>query len=203
MKKMLVIGVVACALQGYSDSSVHEEIISRLSVPQSSFSADYTNRLVRYAEQTNGHERATALSALAVAMFDRFDEGGDVGAIDASAWYASNVVYDCSVASNSWQKAAASIVYASTFSQDGKFLKAYSVCTNAMSLAPQEPISDSDRRIWNALCRHHSSCGLNVGNALRFYAAMSSLMADAGLNCSEYTNALPAEALSKIRQITE
>lgn len=200
---LLVLGSFLCHGDGIDVSTMHTNMLNRLNKSGSTFSVDYTNSLMLYANSTSGTERASALVALGIAMFDHFDTSNDLAALDCCAQICSNVVNDCSTVSNSWQRAMASIVYASTFSQDDKCLQSYSICTNELNRMPQEPIGEDDQQLWSAMCRHQSSCNLSVVDALRFYSALSLLVFDPNSSCAVYTNALPHDAMLKIRAVLE
>ena len=205
-KILIMIFLTSCFLcrgDALDVMAMHSNMVYRLSMSDSSFSVDYTNNLVHYANNTVVAEKASVLTALGIAMFDRFDTTGDISALDNCALICSNVVHDSVIAGDLWQKAAASIVYASVFAQDGKYAEAFAVCTNAINRNYSEPISVDDRLLWSAICRHQSSCALSVADALRFYSAMALLMNDVNSSCFFYTNALPQDAMLKIRRIID
>ena len=207
MRILILITLLFCCSSKYGEAidvlSMQSNVVNRLLKADSTFSVDYTNNLSSAVVNTSGSQKASFLAALAIAMFDRYDETGDAYALDNCAVICSNIIYNCGLSNNSWQKAVGSIVYASTFSADGKHLNAYAICTNAINCSPYEPQIGNEKQLWDAMCFHHSSCRLSVADALRFYSAMSLfLLGDFSSNCCDiYTNALPKDAMSKIRQV--
>lgn len=101
----------------------------------------------------------------------------------------------------SWQKSAAAIIKASTKALDAQYKSSYEICKLAIEKHAQEPKSQEDCKLWEAIATRYLISGLSVMDALNFYAAMSLLMQDPGADCARYTKTLPANALEIIDMI--
>ena len=194
-----VVSTFAClSAAGETYHDICTNIAAALQNNNSIVEPSFTNRLFTYSNGATSSEKATIDVALAVSMFKIFENSNDDEAMRLSSVLCTNVINSAGVPTRSWQKSAASAVYATTFAIDGQYDSAYAVCTNALANHLCAPLLDDESAVWAGVSHCHFVDGLSVTNALNLCAALSALMENPLVDCSAYTNDLPIQALQKV-----
>lgn len=166
-------------------------------------SPTFTNDVSVFIARTNGPERATARVVMAVALYDHYEQSADSVALELCINQCTNTLESLDCPCVSWQKSVASLVLSTALATRRQYHDSYFVCTNALAKYLATPASNDDIVLWNAISNHHLLPGLNVHDALNFYAAMSLVFTGSNLSMSAYTNSLPGFAVQKICEAIE
>lgn len=152
---------------------------------------------------TNGPARASAKLVMAIAMYDSFKETISEENLGACMDVCTNVIALTDCPAESWQKSAASLVFATALATQSRYVESFSACTNAIESHYASPTSEDDVALWAGICGHHFLPDLSINEALDFYAALSLVFSDNTAMLHTYTNGLPYAAIEKIREAQE
>lgn len=200
---LAMVVLMGCPLHGNADENAYAalctNVIAALRSETTLTSSAFTNQMHAYLSATNVEARSLAGLALSISLFSTFERTLQDTAYDASCQFCSNVLYSADLPVRSWQKSAASVLYAGNLAMDGKYVRARAVCDAGLSVHLTSPTSDVERAVWAAMAAHDVVPAISIANALNLCAALSLLVRGESSGLSAYTNGLPPQAMSKIK----
>ena len=205
--KSVVVGVVAAfACLAFAVNADYGQLCADVVVALSDdsilLSDSFVNRMRTVSCQTNVEDAALAEMVLAMAASTAFEQEVDGRQLELCATCCTNILSNHGLPTRSWQKSAASVLYAVCLGFMGQHEESYSVCTNALTLHLASPTTDVERAVWSAMVCHEVVPDISVTNALDFCAALS-LLIQGNQMAVVYTNGLPSQAIQRFLKATE
>lgn len=196
MKCLLFIFIIGMiSMQGFAAINTYHELISRTSSAcnnRALFNEAFTNDVARYKALTSDEERG-GVADLAVSLFlmNKYDRELDIAALVYHNTLTSNILYNASIANDSWIKYAAGVEFINGLNVDGDRITSFALTTNLIARAASQAPQMESPNFWEGLMVFHNCSGATVLDVLRLNAAIELPEEGNYSQLSTYTNALP------------